>query len=415
MANPFVHINRQFGIMSSIVFDERVENSKFFYRGYTTERNKWTEWKEISPDSKDVTYGGYTSFFVPLYPDKMGPVVLAWTQGQLTTTGGTYRRFCDYLGLAAIEKIELRYGPNIVNTQYPDRKFYNINKYLSQESKDIEASLLAGNLSTAQRNALAADAAGQRVFLNVPFPFCLHPDRFQEIRALSTPPEIRVYWKNLGDIVQTDGTAPVSTISNLILKAHWVHFESVERDLVVLLTESDHGIVRLTEETKITNTTNATKVPAGTTGEFIMELKNWKTDVRFFAFWVRPKGNLGGDLTKNKWYEAAEFKQINRFRILTGSNEEVIGWQEGAFNLLCYHHMYYHGPSGIAIYFYTWADNPMDDRNATGSYNFQALQNPQLIIDFGSVATAEDYTITVFQSNYQMIQTVRGDLSSQFQ
>lgn len=407
---------RQKGHLSTLVNDNNHANSKYFYRGYHTSVPKHMEHKTILSDSRDITLsvGNYNDFTIPLHSDKLGPLSLCWDQAALTTTGGTYRRFQDYFPLTLIEKAEFRSNNAVVYTWRPEKTFWKIHKHLSQVDKDVRAAEMAGNLTTAERNTLAA--ASQKIIVDLDFPFTLAPDRYQEIRPLAVPPCVRVYWRSLNNIVQTDGTVPVSAISNLELRTTQFHFEVEEKDTHVHIHESDHGIVRIMEETMVDETTASTMIPTGTSGVFQLELKNWKTDVRFAGFWLRPRLNLVANLAVNLTWETDQFIEIDRFRLVTGSGEEIIPWTDGKFNLFRMHNRWYYGPAGtLAAYFYSWSDNPQDELNCEGSYNFQALQNPILEIDVGSTPTAADIYVMTLRSVYNLSQNVRGDVSRQLQ
>lgn len=429
-SNSNTHLARQFGLMSALVFDENIGNSIYFYRGYKTGRNAYIELKSLSPVDKDVTYGATTEFRIPLYFDKLGPLSLAWDQDPLTTTGGTFRRFCDWFPLALIEKIEMIYNSNVVHTHYPQKKYIRINKFLNTEQRDAEATLLAGNLSTAQRNTLAA--AAQEIIYDIPFQTALAPDRYLEIRSLADSPVIRITWRRLENVVQTDGTVPVSAVKNLRLIMNAIHLEAAERDVQILTTEKDNGIVRLVEESKVNTRHPSNIVPAdlwggggAPLGTHRVELKNYRTDIRCIFFWIRKRANYDPpNLAKNLWYETSELSNagvdwIKRFRLITGSDEEITPWITAKYNLFVQHHQHFFAPPGTRIYCLTWSLNPMDELNAHGSYNFNAIQDPMLELEFNNFgaggAGAEALEVEIVRSNYNMQQVVRGDFSIQFQ
>lgn len=420
-SNPVTHLNRQYGIMDSLLFNDRLGDTKFWYEGYHTERPKHAEYKDLLPQNKDVSYDGQPTIFeIPIYADKLGGIQLSWIQGPLTTTGGTYRRFSDWLGLDAIKCIIFRFGPNEVFTHFPDKLFYNILNHMNIEKQASYQADLAGFKSQAERNALAL--LPQEIIYDIPFAWTKSPDRYQEIRQLSISPVIEVYWKALSNFVQTDGTAPVSLITNPKIIMHSYFLEAQERDANTEATETEHGIVRLAEESAFETSTPAYKIPAGTTGEWGYELKNYKTSLRFLAFWIRTVANLTTPLAMHNYELDTYFgaapapgePDIKRFRLVTGAGEVVFDWVGKKFNQTIMHRRYYNSSPGSPVYFYSWDDNPMDENNAHGSYNFQALQNPMLYIDFGTVPTTEDMYITVMSSKFNMIQTVRGEVAKQF-
>lgn len=411
MSSPAVHMQRQASLIQALLLDiENYAASKFNYDGYSTEHLYHREFIRHEPEISTVTYGGKTKFVIPIGPDKLGPVWLSWNQGALTTTGGTFRRFGDWLGLAAIEKIELKYGTNIVFRWYPEYMHYKIYHEYTSENRDYFQSIMAGNLTTGQRNTLAA--ANQRVYLPIQFPFCQKPDMYLELRQLSLSPEIHITWKNLPEFVQTDGTAPVSAITDCHLTCMHVHFPQPHRDMNTVMVESQHGIVRLVPEHFVDKYDNGNQIiPGGTTGTFKLELKGIKGSLRYIALMIRPRDATTTNLANEAYELSSLYPNIVRWRIITGSNEEVFPWLSKDFNTKVLHHMYYHGtPIGTNYLFFTWDDEPADNFNAKGTYNFQPLQNPQLELDFGSTATPEDLVVTLIRGEFNTWQTVRGDM-----
>lgn len=410
MSNPSTHIQRQLGLVQSLLINPNVGNSKFNYTGYKTEHVYWRDFARIEPQDINFAYGGKSKFLLPLGVDKLGPIWLSWEQGALTTTGGTYRRFGDWLPLNMIQKIELKYGSNIVFRYQPEHHHYQLYHEYTSENRDYFSSIMAGNLTTAQRNTLAAGT--QRVYLPIRFPFVLKPDMYMELRQLSIQPEVIVYWNTLPSAVQTDGTAPVSVVNDLHLMNTNLYFTHKQRDIYTKMIESQHGIVRLVPEHFVDTYDNTNQIiPAGTTGEFKLELKGIKGCLRYIALMIRPRNLINTDLAQQKYEIGSLYPSVKRWKIITGSNEEVISWLDRDFNTKVLHHMFYHGtPIGTNYLFYTWDDEPADHCNAKGTYNFQPLQNPQLVLDFGSTAVASDLVVTLIRCEFNTWQSVRGDI-----
>ncbi len=420
--SPTTHLNRQYGIIDSLIYDDKLQNTKYWYRGYTTERPRHREYKDLLPTTRDVNYGGAPTIFdVPLYADKLGPVQLCWTQGAITHATGTYWRFGDWLGLAAIDRVVMRFGSNIVNTIYPAKKLWKVMKHLSSEKRVAEQEMLAGLKSRAERDLLAQ--AAQDIIFDLHFPFTNSPDRYQEIRQLAIPIQIEVYWNRLAQFVETDATDAASAITNLKLKQTNIHVEPQERDANTVNVEQNHGVVRLREDHTL-ETPFSQRVPLNHTGVFQYEIKNQKSSLRFLSFFVRPTALLNTDFGKTPLVSAtnstaldfsAWYQNIVRFRLVLGSGDVIFDWVDNKFNKLYMNKFYYHGAPSIPWWFYTWDDNPMDENNAHGAYNFQGLQNPILEIDFGATPLAEEMAITTMYSTFNMHQTVRGEVNQQFQ
>jgi len=415
-------MQRQYGLVDTLIYPN-AGNSKYFYNGYTQEKNKFKEFKPYLPDGNLAVQQGITptTFTIPIYADKLGAMQLEWVQGALTVTGGTYKAFSDYAALASIERINWKFGPNTVYTHYPEKKFWNVQKKYTEEKKDIELQLLGGDLSLVDRVALSATP--QRFIYDIPFPWACAPDRYQELRQLAIAPVVEIVWRTLPYFVETDGTAPVSTVSECKLICYTVHLEPEERSMNNAIIESNHGVVRLSELSRPEYSAPTTSVPVSTTGEFQYPLLNYKTSLRWLAFALRPTADLNTALL-NRRYEVDRMygapatvgaaPGVVRWRLITGAGEILLDWQYFLHNILQQHKMYFNSPAGAPIFAWYWDDNPLDECNASGAFNFQAVLNPILVIDFGSVATPYALSVCLLESEWQMIQTVRGEISPQF-
>lgn len=414
---PTVFLQRQYGVIDTIIYPKG-GNTKYWYGGYTQEKLKFKQFKDYLPSTPGAVQPGTvpTDFQIPIDADKMGPTQLQWSVATLVGTGGaTYVALSDYAALAMVNRIELIFGPNIVYTHYPLKKFWNVQKYFSQEKKDIELDELGGDLTLPARIALAASATPQDFIYDIPFPWTKSPDRYQELRQLAIPPIIRVHWNDQTKWVETDGTAPTgAAFSNVKMTIYHVYLEPEERSMNNEVCESNHGIVRLSEESKIETSTASTQVPINQTGEFQYPLLNYKTSLRFLAFTLR----LASDFTANNYrpYEVNRIidAPVVRWRLITGGGEILLDWQYRKHQLLQQHKMYFNAPAGAGIFFWSWDDNPMDENNTHGAFNFQSVVNPILVIDFGASVAPAAYTLQLLASQWQMLQTVRGEIAPQF-
>jgi hypothetical protein len=415
---PTVNLQRQYGVMDSIIYP-RGGNTKYWYNGYTQEKLKFKEFKDILPTVTPVVQGLVPSDFpIPIYADKVGPMQLIWQQNAVVASNGTYFAFSDYLGLAAINRIEFIFGANIVYTHYPLKKFWNIQKKFTQEKKDIELAEIAGDIALPMRIQLAA--TNQEIIYDIPFPWCLSPDRYQELRQLAISPIVRVHWNSPSMFTETDATTFTTppAVGWCKLTLYTIHLEPEERSMNNEVCESNHGIVRLSEESKVEYSTVSTSVPIGQTGEFQYPLQNYKTSLRFLTFMLRPSLDLSTPNLARPYEVDRIFDKIYRWRLITGGGEILLDWQYRTHQLLQQHKMYFNSPAGASIFGWYWDDNPLDENNTHGAFNFQSVLNPILVIDFGQApnfsATSVAYTLQILASQWQMLQTVRGEIAPQF-
>jgi hypothetical protein len=155
-----------------------------------------------------------------------------------------------------------------------------------------------------------------------------------------------------------------------------------------------------------------------------VDLKNMKTDIRTVVFLIRKKANMDPpNLAKNLWYESSELTNagvhwIKAFRVVSGSGEEITPWVTAKYNTLIEHNNYFYGPAMAGLYFISFALHPMDELNASNSFNMNNVLDPQLELELNNFgaggAGAEDLEVTIMQSRYNTYQNVRGSISRQF-
>lgn len=417
--NPSTQLSRQYGIVDTLIYPNG-GNSKFFYAGYTQEKNKWKEYQDMVPDvtmMPQSPWGTTSTFTMPIYADKMGPQTLSISVSAPTKTGGTFVRFTDFAPLAMINRINLRYGQNVFYTHYPQKKWWNVQKKHSEEKKDIELTMLAGQLTPADRNILAS---GTQTFLfDIPWPWTLSPDRYLEVRQLAISPIVEIVWNQPWQFLETDGSAATTTITAMFLKTYNIFFEPDERSVNNQICEADNGIIRLSEWHQIEQSNSNTSIPTltGSNGLFRYQLQNLKTSLRFLAFWLLPSSVVNTNYVSTPYYAPNMIGlggALNRWRLETGAGEVLLPWIYTPDNLLLHHKQMFNAPLPAPIFGWYWDDNPVDECNTHGAYNFQAIQNPVLVLDFGSNTTSGPTTINLLFSQWQMLQTVRGELAAQF-
>ena len=417
-SNATTHMQRQFSQTDALTYDRNLAHTKWWYKKWNTETLKYDERKEYLPDANQtITYGSGTPlvFTIPLHPDLTGPVQLIWNQTPVTLGGGTYARFKDHAALAMIERIEVRQANNRIFVHYPIKKYLRCKKFLTDERKAFEDINLAGDLTATQRDFLATQT--QEFTYCIPFPWSTgRPGDYQEIKPLSQPLTYNIYFNKLSHFIETDspGGAGVSTTTtNMRSRHHNVYFLPTERDAHWAATQEKDGFVRLIEESFFESNTNQV-IPAGQTGVFNYDIKNVKSSLRWIAFFLIPTQYAFTDWNNRIYDDTVYYKGLKRFRLASGIGDEITPWIDYNYSIFYLSKAYWNGRPGIPIVVHTWDDNPQNEFDAKGRYNLQGIQNPQLQLDFGTVATVDNLQPVVIYSQDNFTQTVKGELNTTF-
>jgi len=399
-------LHRNTGIVDPLIFSEDTLSSFFHYQGWSTTKNHFIVRKDLIPSEQnaDLQLGGKTTFKLSNIADKAGPVQLMWRQAALTTTAGTFRRFDDFLGYCAWQSIALEHSTNEIYTIYPEDVWSKYVRRYDINHQEAIAELVAGDRSNVQRDALATGF--QDLIVDLPFPFTCGTKSWMEIMQLAQEPRITVTWRPLREYVDTDGTAPVSPLTNVKLRTTYVHFDNDERDNNTIQVESEDGKIRLIDDFKKEDVTQV----AGVTGETNYKINNFRTSTKTLAFIVRRTQDLTTDLANQRFFN---LQPVVRFWF-EGADGKIIEPIEDRYARFYMWPLHHEGKTGKYLYEYTFALDPDNLCDATGSYNMGNVTNATLHIDWGTVPLAANVTITMFANEYNTVQHVRGDIQKNF-
>lgn len=401
-------LNHQKDLMSPMAFSAEIQHSPFLYHGYDTTKNFYVVRKDITPANPVADYAGsITEFRVDATHDKTGPIQLFFTLPAFALPGGSvFARYVDFIGFAAWEKIELNYSGQNVYTIYPEDLFEKHRRLPGVEARDAINELIAGDKSAAERDALAR--AGQTIIVDLNFPFTRGTSRFLEIQQLAQYITIKVFWKNMREIIQHDVLAlPAgASITDVKLRITNIHVEKDERDHHTASTQLEHGLIKLYEDFQ----SQIERIPAATTGQYELNLRNFDTLVKRFGFILRLYSDLQTDWT-NQPFE--NLQPIVRWKLVDASGD-ITEWIEDRYNRFYLHRIYHDAPAGEYIYAHSFVLDPDDLLNCTGGFGIGNSTNPKLVLDFGGVVTAGDIQCYMFANEYNLTHQVRGDLQPAF-
>jgi len=160
---------------------------------------------------------------------------------------GTYARLQNYAGLVAIQKITFTSTEQDFDVYPTLKNFLSITRNTSDEEYALEVAPLKGNLSIAQRNALALAPQTLRVDLKPYWDEILSASPI--LSSISRILRVTIDFCTLDTIVQQDYTLPPTlTINAARLAYETVHLPAFERDYLSKVTLTDRGLSHLYED-----------------------------------------------------------------------------------------------------------------------------------------------------------------------
>lgn len=397
-------LQRNTGVLDPLVFSHDLEDSYWYYWGYKTCKNFFRYFTDVTQDKPGVTWGGTSSIQIPHTADKTGPWQLIFDVGPLTNAD----RFVDYLGYYAWEKIEFVYGTNEVYVLTPDECFLRAKQSFDIVPQEALKELVAGGKSQGQRSSLADTT--QTLIVDLPFPHTRSTSRWMELIQMAVEPRLYIHWRPLRNIVQgiTPNQTPTADLSNVKLRCTHVHLDGDERDDNTSRTEDVDGIIRLFEEMKAEKFTR--EFVSGTTGEVTVKLNNFRTATKSYTFLLRRVSDVAPGAGQEANY--TNLAPVEKF-YLTAADGKIHEPVEDRYYRFYLHPLNHHAPSGDYIYEWSFAMEPDDVLNCSGSLNLGNTSNLQLVITLPNALNA-DHELTVICREYNMVQHSRGDIAKNF-
>lgn len=390
-----------------------LEDSPFAYRGWLTIPNFHLDRREFAPINT-VAFGSVVRFTLDKRRDKLGPIQLRWTLPALTATGtATFARYVDFAAYHIIRNLEVRHGANVL-FQISGREIHRIYHRLDKNpwmAMAHEALLLAGGLSAATRNTLAAGTQTVWTPLDDILWFT-DASKYFDVAAVSQEVQINITLATLAQIVQTDDTIPTAAagVLDVQMKPLNIFVEDDERDQHIRRTLTSSGLVMQFEEitaqeNNILNTTAATQQ---------IRLDSLRGLVKELVFVVRVQSDTDTTFPDNQNNRPNRFIQIQSFRIL--SNSEIL--VDTVRDEYCRGYLgpLYHSAdfaAGELVYFWSWSLQPEDQLNSLGHIDFSGLANPILEITFAAVPAVVQ-EVDVYARRLNTLQMAKGEIIKTF-
>jgi len=412
-------LQRNTGVVDPLVFSKNITDSYWHYFGYRTVKNFYKYYKDITPTNSSLIWGGQTEFQLPIIADKCGNWYLNFQVSALTATSNIFGsggststhapRFVDWLGYYAWRKIQFDYGSNDVYTLYPDECLLRAKQSQRIEQLDATKELVRGERTASTREALAT--AVQNFTVDLPFPHTRGTSRWLELMQLAVQPRVTICWQPLTNVVQMGGAVgPINTINTCSLTTTYVHLDGDERDDNSARTEDPDGILRLFEELRYEQFTN--EVQNGVLGlqDITIKLNNFRTSTKSVIILFRnladviPAGGADADYTN--------FQPLTQY-FLEASDGRIFEPVQDRFARFILWPLYHVGPAGSYIYEWSFAMEPDDTLNASGSLNLGSTANLVLKIQVPATLT-QNMQLTVIAKEFNTHQHANGDLIKNF-
>lgn len=461
---PFLGTNT--GVQDIFFFGTQL--SPFAYKGWTTSTNFLIERKDYDPINT-TAFNQTITFQYPNDTDLAGPPAIviqlpaidqgtnsAAARGATSADGATTgtqttltnHRYIDGAGLHIIEKIDITYGSNLLQTIKPEDIEIRANLYEQTETLQYTQELMGfwGNDITHSfdRGTTASDTLLRTYIIHLPMVFWgLSPNQWLPVFMLKDINNLRIQvkLKDWASIVTATGGAsgylsqaatgvvPNSqTPLSVRLRAVNVHLTAVEKQYFVDLLRStgtaegveDDGILY-----KFTDIERHEREPvvSGTTSKSL-RLSNFHSPTTQIYFILRPQRRvdakwpyapsttvLYADLVQDP--TQASYQQIG-YNKLTANGMDLLREQSWRDTTLSDMLLFY--PNGFKKQIYVRVFNdltPTDDLNCVGSINFLNLNNPQLELRFLSAVSGDHY-LDVYAKVHMIIQMVNGQLHRLF-
>ena len=165
---------------------------------------------EVAPTTGAIQPNGRPVFELPLNADIVTKITLLMELDSLTPNGGTFVRYVDWIGLACFSQLRVLYGTERLQSIGPDEIFSKINLMFDDEERDQAEQMLKGNLTPAQRTALADNDPNQHVYTPFYTLMGLHigadPSQNIFVRGIGERIKLQLDMEPLNHWTEADGT-----------------------------------------------------------------------------------------------------------------------------------------------------------------------------------------------------------------
>ncbi len=309
--------------------------------------------------------------------------------------GATFFRFVNWLGYRLISEYSLRYAGNQIVTHFPEKLYIEHKLKHSSETQAVMDSLVAGNLTIAQRNALALGT--QRIRVPLPTPWRYLRGHSLLIAALSNKMRHSIKIPTLASLIQTDAAGATATMNRMAMHVEIIHATGPERAETTAITLRPTGMNYLFADNRYHR---QELIPAGTTVANI-KLTNFDSPSWLVAAFLQQQTLVDDPNNQFLDIDPTYLNLIDTYQIRGGSSD-LLKPTRASTGLQYLHKKFFPGiPFNHGLLLAPLSEYPNIDNCASGSYNFANISNPQFIITFFAPLANPMYIwITSFDHNW---------------
>lgn len=313
---------------------------------------------------------------------------------------GDRPRYVDDILCAAVERIEMQFGGNVLQTIYGDELHFRNQQECLEEELMRKNRLQAAGLSDAERATLATNQ--QWVYLEIPFWWTRSPSANWHQYAFQRLTRFVIYFRNSRFLLQQDNVAdivPVPAGGAGYIVDHFLRFsicsvsEATKQTYMSMIqAEGDRGFLYLIQDwQRLTDQV----LPAGSTTDTV--LLNTFTKFGYnMRFWLRPAANLLADTRNNNRWATVDI--ISMHMDISGKRflpELDRTWLKDMVN-----GKYFAGNSQLAIYNVLFTEFPDLHHQGMGGMEFSNTTNPTLVLTTAALPANVNMDIYLYCHNY---------------
>lgn len=373
----------------------------FFKKVYKRHTNFSIEFQKYQFES-NLDFGQMTTFTIPRQGDLIKNLFLQIDLPRLVSTDNKRCSYCNYIGYALIEYIEL-----YINTQKIDKItgewLYIYNELHMEENKKKGLNIMVGGNDFSDYNSFIGNKGGTYI---VPLNFWFCQDIGSALPYVSlqySDIDIRIKLRNFDELwVTDDGLQPLGNfkVDKIELGVEKIYLDTKERK--EFATQSHEYLIKQIQ----TNLNN----------NISQNLKNKTINLNFnhpileLIFFVhtkskkRPQVDSGNDHFNYSISDIKNLDTIKNAKILLNGEDRTPEMTN--LELRLYQPIQYHTsiPNNF-IYLYSFSLNP-EDYQPSGSCNFSRFDIKQLQIEFEDEIPHSE--IKIYAVNYNILRITQG-------
>lgn len=374
------------------------ENDPFYPKEWDTTNVFMFDWRPIKPTNSITAPSQVGYWKLPKISDRIAKVRIE-ADVVATVTGGTFLRLVDWFGVRCMKKIDISYNGNLLQTITAKQMYDRM--VVEDDEQDVFAAgeLAGGNWTQSQREFAVAGGATFHFMFDLPVFFTVDPSYALQTIALSNEISIDITMEDLGKIVETDGTTPVVTYSNVQLSILALHATPMDRAKTLKSSMMEDGFIFKF----VDYVSQQYQSPANETAPQI-QLTAIRAPVVDLRITRQRDSNINSTTFGNDPNVNELITQIN----LQANGSDVFRNDLGNTILFYHNRLFHRGPVGVRDYSISHAIEPDHKIHSTGSLNYGNLNAPTVILLQPAINEVTWIDICALESNF--IQLKGGDI-----